>query len=130
MEVKINKEIREYTESIFLGLSLRQFLFSVLACGMALILFFILKPYFSTETLSWVCILVAMPFAVLGFVKYNGMTAEKFVITWIKSEILMPKKLLFKPTNLYEQMIKDIEFKKLNDKKRKSKNQKGVKYNK
>ena len=85
---------------------------------MALILFFILKPYFSTETLSWVCILVAMPFAVLGFVKYNGMTAEKFIITWIKSEILMPKKLLFKPNNLYEQMIKDIELKKLNDKKK------------
>ena len=107
MEVKINKEIREYTESIFLGLSLRQFLFSVLACGMALILFFILKPYFSTETLSWICILVAMPFAVLGFVKYNGMTAEKFVITWIKSEILMPKKLTFRPTNYYEELLKN-----------------------
>lgn len=28
MEVKINKEIREYTEGIFLGLSLRQCFFS------------------------------------------------------------------------------------------------------
>ena len=33
MEVKINKEIRNYTEAIFFGLSLRQFIFSVLACG-------------------------------------------------------------------------------------------------
>ena len=33
MEVKINKEIRNYTESMFFGLSLRQFIFSVLACG-------------------------------------------------------------------------------------------------
>ena len=32
MEVKINKEIRNYTESMFFGLSMRQFLFSVLAC--------------------------------------------------------------------------------------------------
>ena len=32
MEVKINKEIRNYTESMFFGLSLRQFVFSVLAC--------------------------------------------------------------------------------------------------
>ena len=32
MEVKINKEIRNYTESMFFGLSLRQFIFSVLAC--------------------------------------------------------------------------------------------------
>ncbi len=29
MEVKINREIRNYTESMFFGLSLRQFIFSV-----------------------------------------------------------------------------------------------------
>ena len=28
MEVKINREIRNYTESMFFGLSLRQFIFS------------------------------------------------------------------------------------------------------
>ena len=32
MEVKINKEIRDYTESVYFGLSLRQFIFSILAC--------------------------------------------------------------------------------------------------
>mgnify|MGYP001099975689 CR=1 FL=1 len=37
MEVKINKDIREYTESIVLGLSLRQCFFSVLACIIAVI---------------------------------------------------------------------------------------------
>ena len=30
MEVKVNREIRSYTESMFFGLSLRQFIFSVL----------------------------------------------------------------------------------------------------
>ena len=38
MEVKINKEIRDYTEAIFFGLSLRQFIFSGLACGIAVYL--------------------------------------------------------------------------------------------
>ena len=33
MEVKINKEIREYSESIFFGLNLRQLIFSLLAMG-------------------------------------------------------------------------------------------------
>ena len=115
MEVKINREIREYTESIFFGLSLRQFIFSICACVVAVISYFILKPYFGIETLSWVCILVAVPFAVLGFVKYNGMTAEKFIVAWVKSMILTPKKLTFKPTNLYYrdvQNIKDIKSKK------------------
>ena len=36
LEVKINKEIRNYTESMFFGLSMRQFLFSALACGILL----------------------------------------------------------------------------------------------
>ena len=75
MEVKINKEIRNYTESMFFGLSLRQFIFSVLACAVAVGL-------------------------------YNGMTAEQFVWAWIKSEFLMPKKLMFLPDNLYYETMK------------------------
>lgn len=106
MEVKINKEIRNYTESMFFGLSLRQFIFSALACGVAVGLFFLLRPHFGTETLSWVCILGASPFAMMGFVKYNGMTAEQFVWAWIKSEFLMPKKLMFLPDNLYYETMK------------------------
>ena len=106
MEVKINNEIRNYTESMFFGLSLRQFIFSVLACGVAVGLYFLLRPRFGTETLSWVCILGAFPFAAMGFIKYNGMTAEQFVWAWIKSEFLMPKKLMFLPDNLYYETMK------------------------
>lgn len=54
MEVKINREIRNYTESMFFGLSMRQFIFSILACGVAVGLYFLLRPYFGVETLSWV----------------------------------------------------------------------------
>lgn len=106
MEVKINKEIRNYTESMFFGLSMRQFIFSVLACGVAVGLYFLLRPQFGTETLSWMCILGASPFAMMGFIKYNGMTAEQFVWAWIKSEFLMPKKLMFLPENLYYEAMK------------------------
>ena len=106
MEVKINKEIRNYTESMFFGLSMRQFLFSVLACGVAVGLFFLLRGRFGTETVSWMCVLGASPFAVMGFVRYNGMTAEQFVWAWIKSEFLMPKRVLFVPENLYYEALK------------------------
>ena len=51
MEVKVNKEIRNYTESIYFGLSLRQFIFSILSCLMAVGLYFIMKPYFGLELL-------------------------------------------------------------------------------
>ena len=107
MEVKINTEIRQYTESIFFGLSMRQFIFSIFACLVAVLLYFILRPYLGLETLSWVCILGACPFAVLGFVTYNGMTAEQFIFAWFKSEILTPKRLTFKATNIYYETNKE-----------------------
>jgi hypothetical protein len=108
LEVKINKEIRNYTESMFFGLSLRQFLFSILACSVAAGLFFLLRGRFGTETLSWLCILGAAPFAALGFVRYNGMTAEQFFWAWFKSEFLIPRHLLFRPDNLYYETMKPV----------------------
>ncbi|WP_312104985.1 PrgI family protein [Pygmaiobacter massiliensis] len=106
MEVKINREIREYTESMFFGLSLRQFVFSVLACGVAVGLYFLLRPYVGTETVSWMCVLGAAPFAAIGFLKYHGMNTEQFVAAWIKSEFLLPKRLTFRPTNTYYEAMK------------------------
>ena len=108
MEVKINREIRNYTEATFFGLSLRQFIFSVCAVVVAVGLYFFLKPYVGTETVSWMCVLGAAPFAALGFIKYNGMPAEKFLWVWIKSEFLMPKKLVFRSTNTYYELMKPV----------------------
>ena len=104
MEVKINREIRDYSEAVYFGLNLRQFVFSVIACGVAVGLYFLLKPFFGIETLSWVCILGAAPFAAIGFFKYHGMTAEKALVTYLKSEILMPKVLKFVSKNIYDEI--------------------------
>ena len=121
MEIKVNKEIRDYSEAIFFGLSMRQFIFSALACIVALLLYFLLRDHLGTETLSWICIFGAIPFATLGFVKYNGMNAEGFFVAWIKSEILMPRVLYFKPTNYYDELLKD-EFKRMEMEEKKSEN--------
>ena len=107
MEVKINREIRNYTESMFFGLSMRQFVFSVLAILVAVGLYFLLKPHFGTETVSWMCILGAAPFAALGFITYHGMTAEQFLWAWLRSELLEPKEFRFEASNLYYEALKD-----------------------
>ena len=112
MEVKINREIRNYTESMFFGLSMRQFICSVCGCAVAVILFFFLKPYLINEVVSWICVLSAVPFAALGFFKFNGMTAEKAINAWFKSEFMIPKKLLFKNTNIYYTILKPFIDKK------------------
>ena len=109
MEVKINREIRNYTESMFFGLSLRQFIFSVLALGVAVLLYFVLKPYLGTETVSWVCILGAAPFAAMGFITYHGMTAEQFLWAWLRSEFIEPRFLRSEPVNnIYYETMKGI----------------------
>lgn len=122
MEIKINKEIRDYTESVYFGLSLRQFIFSILACGMAVVLYFVFRPYFGIETLSWLCILGAAPFAAIGFIKYNGMNAEEFLLAYIRSEFLTPKELVFNPTNYYYELLKG----RIGDEKKDENNKKSI----
>ena len=122
MEVKINKEIRDYTESVYFGLSLRQLIFSILACGMAVVLYFVFRPYFGIETLSWLCILGAAPFAAIGFIKYNGMNAEEFFLAYIRSEFLTPKELVFNPTNYYYEILKG----RIGDEKKDENNKKSI----
>ena len=109
MEIKINREIRNYSEAVYFGLSLRQFVFSVLACGVAVGLYFLLRPFFGIETLSWMCILGALPFAAIGFFKYHGMTAERALLAYLKSEVLTPKQLKFKAVNYYDSIERSQE---------------------
>lgn len=100
MERKINKEIREYREAMFWGLTLRQFLFSVLGLGISVGIYFLLRGRLGMEAVSWACIFGMLPCAMLGFISYNKMPAEKFLWAVIKTELLTPKQLVFKPKNL------------------------------
>ena len=105
METYVVKEIREYEESILMGLNKRQLLCSILAILSAVGMYFGLRRFVGTEIIGWLCILVAIPFALAGFVRFQGMTAEKFVIQFIRSEILMPKYLVCHPYNLYAEIL-------------------------
>ena len=108
MEVKINRAIRQYTESMFFGLSLRQFVFSLLAVGVAIVLYFLIKPYAGMETVSWMCILGAAPFAAMGFITYHGMTAEQFLVAWLRSEMIEPREIRFESNNYYYEAMRDL----------------------
>lgn len=105
MQIKMNREIREYTEAVFMGLSLRQSVCSVLAMAVAVGVYFALKPLVGDEIVGWLCIMAAAPFAAMGYVKYHGMTAEEFVWVWLRSEILEPKHLTFRANNLYDRLL-------------------------
>ena len=105
--MRINKEVRDYQESLFFGLSLRQFLFALLAVIVAVGVYFGLRNVVRSGEIGWICVLAAFPFALGGFFSYNGMTLERFVLAFIRSEILYPKRLVFKSENLYASILKD-----------------------
>ena len=105
IEVRINKEVRDYQESLFFGLSLRQFLFALLAVLVAVGLYFGLRNVVGSGEIGWICVLAAFPFALCGFFTYNGMTFERFLLAVIRSELLYPRKLVFRSENLYAQAM-------------------------
>lgn len=104
-EIKINKEIRDYTESIFFGLSLRQSIFSILACAVACGLYFLFKERLGTEVTSWLCMLGAAPFAAFGFIRFQGMYTEDIVRMAISSFALSTRNLINVPFNFYYEIL-------------------------
>ena len=105
LEIKINKEIRNYTESMFFGLSMRQFFFALIGVAVAVLMYFTMKSSLGVETLSWVCMLGAAPFVSMGFITYNGMTAEQFAAVLVKSKFLEPQKVKFECDTLYHEAL-------------------------
>lgn len=112
MEVKINKEISDYSESIFFGLNLRQCFFSFIACLVAVGIYFLFIDNVGMEITSWLCMLGAAPFAALGFIKYQNMTAEQLAVVALRSFLLSRQDLFDKPINIYYDMMEDYMKKK------------------
>ena len=106
MEIEINKEIRNYSESIFFGLNMRQCIFSGLAVAFSILLYFILSPFMAAAAWSLVCLLGSAPIAALGFVKYNGLPAEQFIVLFLRY-LFAPKRIVFVSEQKIRRKLKD-----------------------
>lgn len=126
MEIRINKEIKDYHESLFMGLSMRQFMCSLGAVGAAVGIYFGLKGVLDKETVSWLCIVCAAPLAAAGFFNYNGMNFEQFVVAYIYSEFICSGVRTYQSENYiyeaYKEVLKDVSVRKEKNKKGKKKN--------
>ena len=126
MEIRINKEIKDYHESLFMGLSMRQFMCSLGAVGAAVGIYFGLSNVLDKETVSWICIVCAAPLAAAGFFNYNGMNFEQFVVAYIYSEFICSGVRTYQSENYiyeaYKEVLKDVSVRKEKNKKGKKKN--------
>ena len=107
MEININKDIREYTEGVFFGLNMRQFICSGLAVASAVGIYFGTRDTLSNDVITYLCIAAAFPFAAIGFIKYNGMPMEKIFVAWLKDNFICPRRLNAKANNIYKEALKD-----------------------
>lgn len=101
IEVKIPKELRQHQETIFFGLSARQFICALLAVGIAVACYLGLGDIIGKETASWLCMILAAPVAVAGFFHYNGMNFEQFARAYIRSQFLCAGERKFVSQNIY-----------------------------
>lgn len=78
---------------------------------MAIAAYFLLRGTVGDEIIGVVSILAAFPFALCGFFHYNGMTFERFILAFIRSELLYPKRLVFHSENLYARAMEKSTIK-------------------
>lgn len=102
LQVNINKEFQHYEEDVFMGLSLRQLLWSGAAVATAVGVYFGLQPFLGQETVSWVCIVAAAPFVLAGFFQYDQMTIWQFLKAVFITECVRSGPRVWKAENRIE----------------------------
>lgn len=78
IEIRIPKEIKNYREKLFFGLTMRQCLCAGIALLICVPLYIFGNRFLPQEAVSWAVIIIAMPLMLAGFFRYNDMTFEKF----------------------------------------------------
>ncbi len=101
MEIKINKDIQKYEHKYALGFNLRQLSWTITAFAADIVTYFTLYDKVPGKILAVIMALVTLPCAFIGFFKYHGMPAEKWFVTIIRNEFIMPECLVFKAKNYY-----------------------------
>ena len=94
MEIKLNKDLQTMQDNVFMGLNARQTVCAGAGVVLGAAAYFLCSRYgINTEAASWICIVIAAPFAALGFITKNGMPFEQIVKAWIKQYVLCPKRI-------------------------------------
>lgn len=112
MQIKTNREVRDYKEEVYFGMNMRQLIFSALAVGAALGVYLLCNRRMPMEVVSWLCVAAAVPFAAFGFIRWHGMSFEQIIRVFIRSRLVLRKPLFFRPDNPYRTIIVSMQTQK------------------
>ncbi len=80
IEIRIPKEIKNYREKLFFGLTLRQCICAGAALLICVPLYIFGNKILPQEAVSWLVIFIAAPLMFAGFFRYNDMQFEQFAV--------------------------------------------------
>jgi hypothetical protein len=108
-DVKINSDFQTYKESIFFGLSMRQFVCSALAVLCAAAANIPMRVILGKDLAGFIAFVTAIPLALAGFWNYNGMPFEKLAIAFIRQTMLAGFPRLYKTRNYLYEALRDAQ---------------------
>lgn len=107
LEVKIPEEIMKLQENVWLGLTLRQVIATILTLIITTCSFVFIKPWIGEDFAIFIGAVLATPVILIGFVKWHGMTGEKILMLVIIHHFFTPKKITFKSTNIFRTLLNE-----------------------
>ena len=115
MVIEINKDIDRYQESLAMGLTAKQLVFSVASVIAGGTLVFFLYRYIGLTASAYVAIPVVSPVALGGFYSYNGMDFYEYMGR--KIHFMFGNRTLTYVSTENEQVIKAYEMERVNTQK-------------
>ena len=107
--IEINKDIEKYQESVAMGFSAKQLVYSILALVSGCLIVFLLYEKIGLTFSCYVAVPIVAPIALCGFYSYNGMGFMEVFTRYMRS-IFRNKALVFKSSG-YREMTAQIRAK-------------------
>ena len=74
MHIEVNRDLDKFKESVCLGLSARQLIYSVIALALGSGIVLLAYPYVGLTIAAYIAVPVVAPIALTGFYSYHGLT--------------------------------------------------------
>ena len=107
MIIEINKDIEKYQESVAMGLTAKQLVYSILALSSGCLIVFLLYEKIGLTFSCYVAVPIVAPIALCGFYSYNGMGFREVFTRYMRS-IFRNKTLVFRSSS-YREMVSEIK---------------------
>lgn len=85
MKIEINEDIENYKETVLMGLTARQAVFSILSLLVGAGIVLSLYEMIGMTVSCYLATLFVIPIALMGFYQYNGMNFFQFVVRFVRS---------------------------------------------